>query len=399
MNPEKIGKFICELRKEKGLSQYELADMIPISRQGVSKWERGVTTPDPQTLMQLAEMFNVTIDELLRGERSEVHTIEKLEETTLSILDQSNKKTKTIKRITTISISIIIILLLTFLSYYFINSYNSMEVYKIGNTNDKFTTNEGIYITTREKYYLRLGKIKNKIDANINNVKLYYKKGKEKILIVEDTEADELVIIDSYGYGEKFSKKDIEKLKDNLYLEITYNETEVETIKLRYRRKYNNSSLFFMNQKVGKKKEIVNDTKVEQVTTPEEKKPEEEKKEEVKPTIQEETSKQETTSTQPATPQPTEEPQQEEPAPEPVITTDMAINKIKEVCPNTNGTYSCDFDNSTVLIMYYSFMNRITIYKNSSLIGHYSVNIDNYVCLVDDCETIFNETFKEYLFS
>ena len=111
MNQDKIGKFICELRKEKNLSQYQLADLIPISRQGVSKWERGKTIPDTQTLIRLSEIFDVSINELLKGERLKNNSIEELEETTLSILDQSNKKTKTIKRITIISITIIGILL------------------------------------------------------------------------------------------------------------------------------------------------------------------------------------------------------------------------------------------------------------------------------------------------
>ena len=197
MNPEKIGKFICELRKEKKLSQYQLADMIPISRQGVSKWERGVTTPDTQILIQLSEIFDVSIDELLRGERRETNSIKDLEETTLSILDQSIKKTKTIKKITVVSISTIVTLLFLFLINYFIDTYNKIEVYKIASVNDKFTIIDGIYVTTKEKYYLKLGKIKNKENSEILNIKLYYKKGKKKITIIEDKDIDNLTIIDT----------------------------------------------------------------------------------------------------------------------------------------------------------------------------------------------------------
>ena len=152
MDPDKIGKFIYELRKEKNLSQYQLADMVPISRQGVSKWERGKTIPDTQTLVVLSKIFDVSINELLNGERDPKNTIE---QTTLSILDQSIKKTQLIKKITIASITIIAILLLAFLSYYFINSYNSIQVYKIGNTSDNFTTTDGIFITTRENYYFK----------------------------------------------------------------------------------------------------------------------------------------------------------------------------------------------------------------------------------------------------
>lgn len=398
MNQDKIGKFICELRKEKNLSQYQLADLIPISRQGVSKWERGKTIPDTQTLIRLSEIFDVSINELLKGERLKNNSIEELEETTLSILDQSNKKTKTIKRITIISITIIGILLLAFLFYYFINSYNSMEVYSIGNTNEKFTIADGIYITTSEKYYLKLGKIKNKDNVEINSLELYYKKDNKKIVLIKDTDVDNITIMDSYGYGEKLTRKDIKNLKDNLYLKITYNENNEEIIKLRYRRDYNNSSLFFLNQKTGEKEKILENSINNEIQTIQP-----EIKVEIQQTIQE--------TPQPSQPQnenkPTEElkkeeskieEQPEEPQ-EIVITPEMVTNKIKETCTNTNGTYTCEFDNSSIVITYYSIMNKMNLHKDNSIVGNYFINMNNYICIVENCEAIFDQVFKEYLFS
>jgi transcriptional regulator with XRE-family HTH domain len=99
MNPDKISKFIYELRKEKGLSQYQLADMIPISRQAVSKWERGKTIPDSSTLIRLSEIFDVSINELLKGERLENNSIKELESTTLSIVDEHNKEKEETKKL------------------------------------------------------------------------------------------------------------------------------------------------------------------------------------------------------------------------------------------------------------------------------------------------------------
>ena len=206
MDSQKIGKFILELRKEKNLSQYQLADMIPISRQAVSKWERGKTTPDSLTLLKLSEIFNVTINELLIGERLLDNSIEELEETTLSIVDESNKKAKTIKHNLIIFSTIIGILLLSFLSYYFINSYNSTEAYMIGGDNKIFNTNNGIFIITKEKYYLKLGKLRYSEKLKINNIELYYLKDNKKILIAKDIDVDNLNIIESYGYGEKYGK-------------------------------------------------------------------------------------------------------------------------------------------------------------------------------------------------
>ena len=69
MNIDKIGKFIKELREEKGLTQDELAKKIPISRQAISKWERGLAIPDAQTLLKLSEFFSVSVNEILSGEK------------------------------------------------------------------------------------------------------------------------------------------------------------------------------------------------------------------------------------------------------------------------------------------------------------------------------------------
>ena len=276
MNPDKIGKFIYELRKEKNLSQYQLADMIPISRQGVSKWERGKTTPDPQTLLKLSELFNVSINELLVGERLSNNSIEALEETTLSIIDQSNKKIKKIKRVTNIAITTIILLLLSFLSYYFINSYNTTKVYTIYGKSRNFITTDGIMIITKEKMYLKLGKLKNKNNSEIKNLKLYYKTNNKKNIMIEDTDIDNMLIKDNIGYYEKIRENTSNNIEKSIYLEITYNENEKEIIKLNFVKDFSNIKLFFTKEQKGETKKVVQD--VNQVEV---------KKEEIKTVVEE----------------------------------------------------------------------------------------------------------------
>lgn len=68
-NMENVGRKIAELRKNRNMTQLELADRMGISFQAVSNWERGNSMPDISKLPELAELFNVTIDELL-GEDS-----------------------------------------------------------------------------------------------------------------------------------------------------------------------------------------------------------------------------------------------------------------------------------------------------------------------------------------
>lgn len=67
----KIGSFIRELRKEKGLTQKDLADVLHITDRAVSKWERGLNAPDIALLEPLSEMLEVSVGELILGERAE----------------------------------------------------------------------------------------------------------------------------------------------------------------------------------------------------------------------------------------------------------------------------------------------------------------------------------------
>lgn len=69
MTNKSIGNFLSELRKEKGLTQKEIADYLNVSDKTVSHWECDKYSPDISAIPILAEFFGVTCDELLRGER------------------------------------------------------------------------------------------------------------------------------------------------------------------------------------------------------------------------------------------------------------------------------------------------------------------------------------------
>ena len=68
MNIE-IANRLLEFRKKSGLSQEELADKLNISRQSVSKWERAESCPDTDNLIELAKIYNVTLDELINVDK------------------------------------------------------------------------------------------------------------------------------------------------------------------------------------------------------------------------------------------------------------------------------------------------------------------------------------------
>ena len=66
----KTANRLCELRKAHNLSQEELAEKLGVSRQAVSKWERSESSPDTDNLIQLAVLYNISLDELLNGKEA-----------------------------------------------------------------------------------------------------------------------------------------------------------------------------------------------------------------------------------------------------------------------------------------------------------------------------------------
>lgn len=66
-----IGERILKLRKEAKLSQEDVANKLNVSRQTISKWETGESTPDFDKIVPLCELFNITTDELIKGVKSE----------------------------------------------------------------------------------------------------------------------------------------------------------------------------------------------------------------------------------------------------------------------------------------------------------------------------------------
>ena len=71
LNKIAFGSFLAQLRREKGMTQKELAACLYVSDKAVSKWERGLSVPDISLLVPLAEQLNVTVAELLQGCRVE----------------------------------------------------------------------------------------------------------------------------------------------------------------------------------------------------------------------------------------------------------------------------------------------------------------------------------------
>jgi len=98
MDQKKTGLFLKELRKEKKLTQEQLAEHFNVSARTVSRWETGTNMPDLSTLIEIADFFDVDIREIIDGERRRGCMKEDLKETLAKVANYANTEKETKKR-------------------------------------------------------------------------------------------------------------------------------------------------------------------------------------------------------------------------------------------------------------------------------------------------------------
>lgn len=145
---EKVGKFIENLRKEKGLTQQDLADILSVSNQAVSKWEGGRNLPDIAIQRVICDTFNITMEELHAGERD----IKKRNKT---------KKIRKENKIFSIALMCIVPVMVFFVVYFIIN-FRALKIYY---SNSQITNEENSI-----RANLLIFKLPRKLIIFINNI-------------------------------------------------------------------------------------------------------------------------------------------------------------------------------------------------------------------------------------
>ncbi|MEG1886687.1 MAG: helix-turn-helix transcriptional regulator [Oscillospiraceae bacterium] len=121
MNQVKIGKFIATCRKEKKLTQFQLAEKLNITDRAISKWETGKSMPDPSIMLELCEILNITVNELLTGEKLNMENYKENAEKNLLEQQMKEARIKSDKKI--LNIVILSITIVAFIAHLIINFY------------------------------------------------------------------------------------------------------------------------------------------------------------------------------------------------------------------------------------------------------------------------------------
>lgn len=126
MDQIKTGQFIKAVRKERSMTQQELADKLYISEKTVSKWETGKGMPDVSLMLPLCKILDISVNELLSGQKLDENDYKvKAEE---NIINLAKDKTKPKTKITICTVSCIIILFAAF-AMIFIAAYAKLDVW------------------------------------------------------------------------------------------------------------------------------------------------------------------------------------------------------------------------------------------------------------------------------
>ena len=98
MDQRKIGAFLKELRKEKGITQEQMAEELGVSGRTISRWETGSNMPDIGMLVEIAEFYDVSIPEIINGERKSENMNQETKETAVAMAEYSRNELKTGKQ-------------------------------------------------------------------------------------------------------------------------------------------------------------------------------------------------------------------------------------------------------------------------------------------------------------
>ena len=238
MDTEKMGALIARMRKEKGLTQKELALQLHVTDRAVSKWERGICCPDISLLEDLANILGISISSLLNGEEE----VEKAIKTTITYVTESRKQKvkQFVNQLLLMTMSFLLVFtLLMFLNverrfyqkyttrvssgWIFIQEASPGKAYEYEDIFDeveskalKILHNQGKY--TNEEYE-EITKYVQHITENVQkNKELYYKKALSFQEIYHLAYFEELILVNSFDYYPMISKT-LQKYQPNVQIE------------------------------------------------------------------------------------------------------------------------------------------------------------------------------------
>lgn len=235
MKQEKIGSFIALKRKEKKLTQEELASKLNISKNAVSKWERGLSLPDVSTMPLLCEILEITLNELFNGEMNGNN------DGIINYFKLQNRKIR-LK-----SIVIILVVIIAIISIFFVNNFDNIKGYVLSGESENFWYQDNLLILSNIKNINVFGFVSSKND-NITEDDIESMNFSCNNYLILETGHLKGIVEENYGYDAYFPKEVTNNL-DKCKIEIVYKDKGTyknETINLKVKKILENKKLLYI---------------------------------------------------------------------------------------------------------------------------------------------------------
>lgn len=233
---------IYNIRKERDITQKELADLIGVSDRTISKWENGSTVPDLETIKKLCNELGISPDSIVKSEKNYKDRLQDFKRMVGKFINYI------LKNIFLIGFIVVFILLLA----YFINNYNTIRIYNLTYESKNITFKDGYFFKTKVLNIITINNIKlEKInyEPTSTKIELYTYLNGDKHVIYESNSLNNIYIEESKSYSDLLTKDVIENIKNNLYIkvyttDIDNNNYSYES-KLILKQKLNNNKLCY----------------------------------------------------------------------------------------------------------------------------------------------------------
>ena len=214
--PVKTGEFIRELRLAHNMTQEELGDAVYVTRKAVSKWENGNCYPSLDIFPRLADIFGVSLEELLSGEFKEGYFNEN-KCINFIIKMARNRSVILIKRFLFI-ISIMCLLI------FFYENYNATKIYSVYCDDENIRIGRGMIVTTRAQDYINFSYFKSDfqdIDEEENVDYELYIKDDDRIISLFKFNINVADYFEKNGYKE-LAEVNVKDKYDKMYVKVKY---------------------------------------------------------------------------------------------------------------------------------------------------------------------------------
>ena len=233
---------IYNIRKERNITQKELADLIGVSDRTISKWENGSTVPDLETIKKLCNELGISPDSIVKSEKNYKDRLQDFKRMVGKFLNYI------LKNIFLIGFIVVFILLLA----YFINNYNTIRIYNLTYESKNITFKDGYFFKTKVLNIITINNIKlEKInyEPTSTKIELYTYLNGDKHVIYESNSLNNIYIEESKSYSDLLTIDVIENIKNNLYIKIYTTDIDNNNYsyesKLILKQKLNNNKLCY----------------------------------------------------------------------------------------------------------------------------------------------------------